>query len=129
MIRPLREYHFFAWRVLAVVLPASFCLTILLRPDYSSKYNRSNAQDFSFEVTKLQNKKGRLTIELKNSLRIPSCAVYLALPGQNSLLGKINDIGTYHFDIPLDGEAATVRLYDPIHKKEIAETRVFYNNK
>jgi hypothetical protein len=32
MIRPLRRYHYYLWRVLAILLPVLFILAILWRP-------------------------------------------------------------------------------------------------
>jgi len=128
MIRPLRRYHFFIWGILAVFLPIMFCLAIFLRPDAPPQYERMNKDDFSFTMKKLTKNVGQLTIELKNSLSVPSCVVYLSSPSQNVLLGTIEQIGSYHFDIPVFEKAVTVRLYDPIHKKEITQAEVFYNN-
>ena len=128
MIRPLRSYHFFIWRVLALVLPVVFCLAIVLRPESRPGYATLKQGDFSFTITKLSNDTGRLTVELKNPLKVPSCVVYLASPSQNQLLGKIDQLGSYHFDIPLKKEPVSIQLYDPIHKKEITRQKVSYSN-
>jgi hypothetical protein len=128
MIRPLRSYHFFIWCVLAVVLPVLFCLAIFLRPESRPGYDKVSGEDFSFTITKLSNDWGRLTVELKNSLKVPSCVVYLSSPSQNQLLGKIDHLGSYHFDIPLKGQPVSIQLYDPIHKREITRQEVSYNN-
>jgi hypothetical protein len=128
MIRPLRSYHFFVWRVMAVVLPLVLCLAIVFRPESRPGYDKVNQADFTFTITKLSNDAGRLTVELKNSLKVPSCVVYLTSPSQNQLLGKIGQLGSYHFDIPLKGQPVRIRLYDPIHKKEITQQEVSYNN-
>ena len=128
MIRPLRSYHFFIWRVLAVVLPVVLCMAIVLRPESRPGYNNVNQEDFSFTITKLLNDSGRLTVEVKNSLKVPSCLVYLYSPSQNQLLGKIDQLGSYHFEIPLKEQPVIIRLYDPIHKREITRQEVSYNN-
>jgi hypothetical protein len=128
MIRPLRSYHFFIWRVLAVVLPVVFCLAIVLRPEFRPGYDKMEKENFSFSITKLSSDTGRLTVELKNSLKVPSCVVYLSSPSQNQLLGKIDHLGSYHFDIPLKEQPVSVQLYDPIHQKEITRQVVSYNN-
>ena len=126
MIRPLRSYHFFIWRVLAVVLPVVFCLAIFLRPESRPGYDKVSEADFSFTITKLSNDTGRLTVELKNSLKVPSCVVYLLSPPQNLLLGKIDHVGSHHFDIPLTTKTVSVQLYDPIHSIEITLTELSY---
>jgi len=128
MIRPLRSYHFFIWWVLAIVLPVVFCLAIFLRPESRPGYDKVNKEDFSFTIAKLSNDSGRLTVELKNSLKIASCVVYLCSPSQNQLLGKIDHLGSYHFDIPLKEEHVSIQLYDPIHKREITRREVSDNN-
>ena len=128
MTRSLRGYHFFIWRVLAVLLPVVFCLAIFLRPESSPGYDKVNKEDFSFTITKLSNDRGRLTVELKNSLKVPSCVVYLSSRSQNQLLGKIDRQGSYHFDIPLKEQHVSIQLYDPIHKREITRQEVSYNN-
>ena len=128
MTRSLRGYHFFIWRVLAVLLPVVFCLAIFLRPESPQGYDKVNEEDFSFTIAKLSNDRGRLTVELKNSLKVPSCVVYLSSRSQNQLLGKIDRQGSYHFDIPLKEQHVSIQLYDPIHKREITRRVVSYNN-
>jgi hypothetical protein len=129
MIRPLRKYHFFIWSVLAVVLPVVFCLAIVLRPESRPGYDKAKQEDFYFTITKLSSNSGRLTVELKNSLKVPSCVVYLSSSSQNQLLGKIDQVGSYHFDIPLKEQPVSIQLYDPIHKREITWQELSYNNK
>ncbi len=126
MIRPLRTYHFYIWQGLAVLLPVLFCLSIALRPDSPSGYRKVEKDDFSFTLTKLSNDTGRLTVELKNSLKVPSCVVYLSSPPQNLLLGKIDHVGSHHFDIPLTTKTVNIQLYDPIHSIEITLTELSY---
>jgi hypothetical protein len=128
MIKPLRSYHYSIWRVLAIALPVVFCLAIVLRPESRPGYDKANKEDFSFTIIKLSNGTGRLTVELKNPLRVPSCVVYLSSPEQNQLLGKIDQLGSYHFDIPLKDQPVNIQLYDPIHKREITRREVSYNN-
>jgi hypothetical protein len=127
MIRPLRTYHFYMWQGLAVLLPVIFCLAIVLRPDSPSEYGKVEKDDFSFTITKLSNDAGRLTVELKNSLKVPSCLVYLSSPPQNLLLGKIDQVGSYHYDIPLRTQVVSIQLYDPIHTREITRVELSYN--
>lgn len=128
MIRPLRTYHFFVWRVLAIALPVVFCLAIVLRPESRPGYDKARDEDVTFTITKLSNDTGRLTVELTSPLKVPSCAVYISSPSQNQLLGKIDQLGSYHFDIPLKEPHVSVQLFDPIHKREITRKEVSYNN-
>lgn len=127
MIRPLRRYHFFIWRILAVVLPVIFMLTILLRPDSISKYDRVK-NDFSFNVKKLTNSTALLTVVLKNSLQVPSCLVYISSNSKDVLLGKVDHQGSHSFEITVDQENVTIKLYDAIHKKDIMRTELTINN-
>ncbi len=128
MIRPLRSYHFFIWRVLAVVFLLCFVWLLFFDRILLRDIDKVKKEDFSFTITKLSNDTGRLTVELKNSLKVPSCVVYLSSPSQNQLLGKIDQLGSYHFDIPLKEKPVSIQLYDPIHKKEITRQEVSYNN-
>lgn len=127
MIRPLRKYHFLIWRILAVVLPVVFILAILFRPDSISKYDQVK-NDFSFNVKKLTNSTAQLTVVLKNSLQVPSCLVYISSNSKDVLLGKVDHQGSHSFEIPVDQENVTVKLYDAIHKKEIMRTELTINN-
>lgn len=128
MTSPLRTYHLYIWQGLAVLLPVTFCLAIFLRPDSPSGYGTVEQDDFSFTIAKLSDDTGRLTVSLKNSLKVPSCVVYLSSPSQKLLLGKIDQAGSYHFDIPLNAKAVSVQLYDPIHAREITRAELSYNN-
>ena len=128
MIRPLRRCHFFIWRILVVVFPILFCLAILLRPASTSEHDDINEVDFSFMLSTLTTDMNRLTVELKNPLRVPSCIVYASYDSRELLLGKLDRKGSYHFDIPTTPKAITVRLYDAIHKKEITRAEVSLNN-
>lgn len=127
MIRPLRKYHFYIWRILAVVLPVIFMLAILFRPDSISKYDHVK-DDFSFNVKKLTNSTAQLTVVLKNSLQVPSCLVYISSNSKDILLGKVDHQGSHSFEIPVDQPNVTVKLYDAIHKKEITRTELTINN-
>lgn len=126
MIRPLRKYHFFIWRIIAVMLPVIFFLAIVFRPDSISKYAQVK-DDFSFSVKKLTNSMARLTVELKNPLQVPSCLVYISLNSKDVLLGKVDQKGSYDFEIPATQESITVRLYDGIHKQEITRTELTFS--
>jgi len=128
MIRPLRKYHFFIWRMVAVVIPVIFILSLLLRPDSISNYDQVK-NDFSFDVKKLTNSTAQVTVELKNPLQVPSCLVYISSNSKDVLLGEVTHRGAYRFEIPVDQENITVKLYDAIHKKEIMRTELTINNK
>jgi hypothetical protein len=128
MIKPLRKYHFFIWRILAIVLPVIFTLSLLFRPDTISNYDHVK-NDFSFDVKKLTTTTAQVTVELKNSLQVPSCLVYISSDSKDVLLGKVTHRGAYRFEIPIDQENVTVKLYNAIHKKEIMQTELTINNK
>jgi hypothetical protein len=126
MIKPLRRYHFVLWRLLAVVMPVLFVSAIWLRPDPGPDY-RSVEKDFSFRLHHLSDSTSRIDIDVKNSLRVPSCVVYASVTSQDLLLGQIGQKGTYHFEIENKShDNVQLRLYDPLHKREI--TTVLLND-
>jgi len=126
MTLPLRKYHAVIWRILAVLLPVIFCLAIMSRPEYFSAYD-NKVNSFSFEVTKLTNTTGQLTVNLTSPLRSPSCLVYISSHLKKILVGKIDHQGAYQFTIPVEGDQAIIVLYDPIQKKEITRAVLTYN--
>ncbi len=127
MIRPLRKYHFYLWRIWGVVLPLCFILALLFRPASPSQYNPGTS-DFAFAVKKLTNSSSQLTVELRNTLRAPSCLVYVSSGSDDLLLGTIDHKGSYQFEFPDSGKKISIRLYDAIHKRDIMQTNVSYDN-
>ncbi|HEX6223233.1 MAG TPA: hypothetical protein VFZ52_02415 [Chryseolinea sp.] len=124
MIEPLRSYHFLTWQIFALLLPLAIFLAIAFRGARPAEYSRDTSANISFTLNKLSNHEGTLTVNVKNSLRAPSCVVYLWTPSQNLLLGDVSQIGSYPFRIPLNTGHVTVSLYDAIHKREIVKTEV-----
>jgi len=119
MIKPLRKYHYWFWRLMAIVLPIVFALALLLRP--LSRVQAIESSDFYFRLT-TSNGKCIVSIQLLNPLRAPSCVVYAtANTGEKIILGTINSIGNYTFTSSLRIES--VSLFDAINKKEIASHR------
>jgi len=49
MTRPLRRYHFYLWRFLAVLLVVCFILAILWRPAIISSPNESESADLQLQ--------------------------------------------------------------------------------
>ena len=49
MIRPLRRYHYYLWRFLAVLLFAGFILAILWRPASMSSPNEPGSADLQLQ--------------------------------------------------------------------------------
>jgi hypothetical protein len=128
MIKPLRKYHFYIWRMLAIALPVIFALAIFFRPDSPDHY-RQMKDDFSFGLKKLADSTLQINIEVKNALKVPSCLVYVSATPKDILLGKLDHQGVYHFEIenqPM--QDITLRLYDAIHKKEIGNIQLTDNN-
>lgn len=126
MIRPLRKYHFFIWRILAFLLPIIFVAAIVFRPNSISKYDFME-NDFRFTTRKLTDTTAQLTVELTQALPVPSCLVYISTNSKDILLGKIDHRGLYHFEFPTKQNTTTVKLYDAIHKKEIKRAIVAYS--
>lgn len=127
MIRPLRKYHFYVWRIWGIVLPLCFILALSFRPTSPSQYNPVT-DDFAFAVKKLTNSSSQLTVELRNALRAPSCLVYVSSGSDDILLGTIGHKGSYQFEFQDSGKKISIRLYDAIHKKDIMQTNVSYDN-
>lgn len=115
------------WRILAMVLPLCFILAVIFRPASTKKYDPIKS-DFSFALKKLTNSSAQLTVELRNSLKVPSCLLYISSGSKDVLLGMIDRKGSYHFELSGDEETITIRLYDAIHRKVIMQTNVSYNN-
>jgi hypothetical protein len=124
MVRTLRKYHFYAWRIFGIALPLFFAAAIIYRPHSNSNYNR-HKDDFHFSARKLTNSSIALTVTLANALRAPSCLVYAKSENDEILLGKIGQRGTYNFVIPA-AQSITVRLYDPIRDMDIAQQTLDY---
>jgi hypothetical protein len=111
-----------------ITTPVVFVLAIVLRPMPSSNYVQSE-NDFAFRVEKMTNSTAQLSVELINSLKEPSCLVYVSFNSDDILLGKIDRQGIYKFELPTDNKGSvTVRLYDAIHKKVIIQKELPYHN-
>jgi hypothetical protein len=127
MIRPLRKFHFYLWRIWGIVLPLCFIFALLFRPASPNQYNPIT-DDFAFAVKKLTNSSSLLTVELRNTLRAPSCLVYVSSGSDDILLGTIDHKGSYQFEFPDTGKKISIRLYDALHKRDIMQTNVSYDN-
>jgi hypothetical protein len=129
MIRPLRRYHFVLWRILTVVLPVFFILALWLRPASGENY-LSVEKDFSFGIEALSDSTSQISIDVKNALKVPSCVVYASVATRNILLGKLEQKGTYHFEIENKSHGdIQLRLFDPLHNKEIVTVSLTENAK
>ena len=127
MIRPLRKYHFFIWRLAAFLLPLLFFLAIWLRPNSFENY-QGFENDFSFNLKKLTDSTAQVIIDVKNSLKVPSCLVYVSFSTKDVLLGTLNRRGLYNFEVKTKEQEIRLRLYDAIHKREIALIQLTDNN-
>jgi hypothetical protein len=129
MIKPLRAYHFFIWRVLVLIVPALFILAIAFRPASLSKNKIQNENDFRFGVKKMTNTTAQLDVELLNALKVPSCLVYVSTGSNELLVGKIDQQGSYKFEFPIGGSThISIKLYDAIHKTVIMRQQLSYPN-
>ena len=54
MIRPLRRYHYYMWRFLAVLLIVGFILAILWRPAIISSPNEPESADLQLQKNHTQ---------------------------------------------------------------------------
>ncbi len=129
MIKPLRKYHFFIWRILAVLLPVTFVAAILLRPN-SFVDHQQKENDFSFSIKTLTDSTAQIKINVKNALKVPSCLVYASLSSEDVLLGKIENRGLHNFEIKTQVEkSVSIRLYDAVHQREIMHAQLTVNGK
>lgn len=117
MIRPLRKYHFILWRCLAVALPLLFVLAIVFRPP--SHEIHYEAEDFSWKINSTSDSVSVVSISVKNPLKFPSCLVYAKRDAQKKLVGQLDGVGDYRFDVPSD--ITLIQLVDAIHQHEITE--------
>lgn len=125
MIRPLRNFHFITWRLIALVLPVVFILAITLRP-YIAKKVRNTGTSFLMEIRNASDSTSMLVITVVRPLEVPSCLVFATLKGGEILLGKLDHQGQYSYDIPGTDQPVTVRLYDPLKKKAIDSYNLNY---
>ena len=129
MIRPLRKYHFFLWRIVAFLLPILFVAAIYFRPPVESDYKRDK-NDFSFNVRTLTDSTAQINIDVNNPLKTASCVVFLSLSSRDILLGKLERQGKHRFQInhPIDKDIR-IRLFDILHQKEITKVQLTASNK
>lgn len=115
MIRPLRTYHFYLWRCLALTLPLIAILAVVNRPMSASEAGFN--EDFHVEV--LMGKDSMYTVQLTvlNALKTPTCVAFSSLRDNKTLLGVVDHRGQYDFVVRRD--QSDFILKDVIHGNEI----------
>ncbi len=136
MIKPLRTYHFYLWRIWVVLLPLGFILALWVIPRNQTSVHPSSVAikgettlvyhapspccDFNLRQT--TGVPGyQLELVLKKQLKVPACLVYLRTD-KDQLIGQLGQVGTYYFDLPSalqHFDEATITLQDPIHQQVI----------
>jgi hypothetical protein len=120
MIRPLRRYHFFVWRIVAVILPILFIAALYFRPTHRVDYKRSE-KDFTFEVERLTNSTAQVNIHVINPLKVASCVAYQVDATRDILLGTLDHTGKHSFNVShINSGELRIKLMDVLHQKEIA---------
>lgn len=114
MIKPLRTYHYYLWRIWVVLLPVGFILAIWVIPqNQTGEYQIPNvvkaaatlvsqvpSTSYEFNLRKTDGVPGyQLELILKEKLTVPTCLVYLQTE-TNQLIGQLGPTGTYYFDLP-----------------------------
>jgi hypothetical protein len=97
MIKPLRQSHYFIWKVLAIFLPALLISAVLFRPQNDPMIFM--AKDISLEIRD-RSEDPILVINLINPLKSSSCLVYAQSDSGEKLLGALSNRGKYEYDIP-----------------------------
>lgn len=120
MIRPLRTYHYFTWRLLAVALPLVFVIAILRRPAMSHVPVKEFSKDFDASITSVNDSTAQINLTVLNPLSVPSCIVYAVAHTDTLLLGKLDERKEYQFMIVANHSDIVLGLRDPLHRKEIA---------
>lgn len=118
MIRPLRKYHFFIWRLLAIALPVAFVAAFIVRPPLPD-VEPIATDTFYTERKILSDSASMIVITVNKPLTVPSCIIYHVTPKKEILLGKLDHQGTYKFVIDSPERDVTLKLFDPIHQKVI----------
>lgn len=120
MIKPLRKYHFIAWRVIAITLPLAFTLAMAFRPRI--KLAKTYGKECIIQTKQVTDSTLIISIEVRNPIRVPNCLVYAQVNGKNLLVGNITTTGIYSFDAPVTAKA--IILFDKIHHVELKNQRV-----
>jgi hypothetical protein len=116
MIRPLRKYHYYIWRILLMVLTLTFALSLLWRPN--TKTESAFTDDFRI-TTHMGDSSFVLKIMVLNPIRHPSCGVYGSTASGEIFLGMLDkrDMYTFTSKTPF----TEVLLIDKLHGRIILE--------
>lgn len=128
MIKPLRKYHFFIWRLLALALPVAFVAAFIVRPHLHEV--ESIAKDsFYIDRKTLSDSTSMIVITVNKPLTVPSCLVFHVTKTKEILLGKLSHQGKYEFIIESTEKDMTLKLVDAIHQKVITSVNLNDNKK
>jgi len=136
MILPLRNKHRSIWILLAVILPAAFVLAYLIIPERpKGKFLPNNQRvanpgavstNQSITANLIGSPDQGLTLEVRLSHPLKSSFVtaYISSddqewPGNALLLGNLQGVGTYQFEIRKEEMRTTLILYDEIKQQPI----------
>jgi len=132
VIPSLRRRHFFAWIIIALILPVLFILSWKAIPNNSSPVGfgqletSKNTDPWVIASEHREGVNNYLVLKLSRALAKPSILVYIgssptALVSESTLLGRVEGSGTYKFKTSekLTREAKHLLFYDPIHGKII----------
>ena len=120
MIKPLRTFHFFLWRIVALVIPVLFALAVIFRPTSSERDHLP--EDFSWRTEHDSDSTLNILVSVKSPLRVPSCLLYGEGERGRILLGQLDSMGDYKFNAPTT--ITQLLLFDEIHQKEITSKQI-----
>ncbi len=128
MVRRLRKYHFYSWRLIAVFLPIAFVSAIIFRPDVNASRAVETNLVYVAELDLLSDSTAKLRIKILHPLQAPSCLVMHGTKGNEVTLGLLSGIGEYNFPITRTGSTETIRFFDPIYKKDLYSINLVAKN-
>lgn len=115
MIRPLRIYHFYLWRLFALALPLIAVLAVVNRPTVIRETTLD--PDFLIEVAASGDSTYTVRLTVVNALKTPACVAYSTSGRNKTLLGLVDHRGKYDFVVS-SGQSDFI-LTDVIHRNEI----------
>jgi len=121
MIKPLRIYHYWYWRLSLILMPLMFIVVIGVRSNVDEgNYSMSEIKFDKFQVSDTT---FQINIHIDPNLRFSSCLILGEKRVRKKiLLGKIDDVGSY--SIFVTNEIQSIVLSDTIRKTDLAIYRI-----
>jgi hypothetical protein len=118
MIKPLRNYHFLLWHILAVLLPLVFVAALMVRPSLPERLSIPK-ETFEAKRMTLSDSTSMILITVNRPLTVPSCLLFNVSGKKEILLGKLDHQGPYRFIVATPDKIITLKFFDAIHQRTI----------